>query len=1167
MDFAKLRLTGFKSFVEPAEIEIRPGMTGIVGPNGCGKSNLVEALRWVMGETSARKMRGGGMDDVIFAGSATRPARNLAEVVVTLDNGAKNAPAAFNMAAELQISRRIKRESGSDYRINGAPVRARDVQLLFADMASGARSTSIVSQNRVGALINARPSERRMLLEEAAGIRGLHSRRHEAELRLKAAEKNLERLDDVSNQLTEQLSGLAKQAKQAVRYRNLSVHIRQAEAIVHHLNFTVARDQTIAARKLLDEADRTIADATAVSAKAATRQAEQAASMDPLRKAEAEAAARAQALLVKRDSLQAEAKRIRDMISDFGERLKHADADIQAATGRRDDANRHIAELQTEHARLAEASNGQQEQQAQAAATLNNARQMLEQIDQQLTEATAALAGMEAERKSIRNRQAEQTAQQKRIGDRKAETERNLDALKKALADTGEETARSAEQSAERNLNGITERLEETGHVRQRLEQETEAAQSAAQQAKAALATLQSELTALRRVVAAAEQNSASTDPVLAHVTIDAGYETAFAAALGDDAQAGQNTAETKFWRPSETPRDAALYANTALAGLPVLADHVTGPAVLSPRLKAIAIVEDNIEGDRLAPTLAPGQRLVSRDGAIWRWDGFHQRAGTGAAMAEFLVHKNRLASLSAEEPALSDAQRETAEILTGKRDALYQARASEQSARQDLKQAESNLNRARAEMRRLSQENETRRGKLAAAEALLQNLITDAAEAEEKSRLLSREWAALPDAAAAETRLQSIRSEQVTARQTVEQAREARDRVEREIRFRHRRSGEIEKEVASWQKRSAEATGEVEHLTARRDSSARARQDLVNRPDEITASMEQLEQTIAEAETARKTAADRLADASVSLAEADRGLKTAEADLANARENRARRDTECAHAVAEQDRIAREIQDEMECPPANVLQAADLEPDASLPPLDEISRKLERLKRERANMGPVNLRAEIEVEEVGEKLKTLTEEREDLETAIAKLRQGIASLNREARTRLLDAFEKVDGHFQILFRRVFGGGEARLALEDAEDPLQAGLDIMASPPGKRMQTLSLLSGGEQALTAIALLFAVFLTNPAPICVMDEVDAPLDDANVERLMAMLTTIAGDGDTRFLVVTHNPITMARMDRLYGVTMAERGVSQLVSVDLMMAAEMRETAQDRQTGDVA
>lgn len=1147
--FSKLRLAGFKSFVDPTELMIETGLTGVVGPNGCGKSNLVEALRWVMGETSAKQMRGGEMDDVIFGGTADRPARNIAEVALELDNVERSAPAALNDFDALEISRRIERTKRSTYRINGREVRARDVQLLFADSATGARSAALVSQGRVGQVIAAKPTERRSLLEEAAGITGLHSRRHEAELRLHGAETNLERLDDVLATLEAQLASLKKQARQATRYRNISEHIRKAEATYYWLRWRSATDGLTGARRRLAEAERRVGELSGAAASAAARQAEAAAVLPELRQAEAEAAAELQRLTLAHEGLEVEERRAEADAEACRVRLEQAAADLEREQALASDAEAALARLAAKRDTIEAARQGEADAREQAAAAVAQVTGAVERLDQQLAELTERVATDETRRAELHRTAEDLEARRQRLQARAVE----LAEQRKALAPRPEdEAARSAADTA---LAAARTALEEaraavdTAEARRAEAAEAAAARAAeAQAAETALARLQAEEQALHEIL---EPTDADLwPPMIDAVVVEPGFEAALGAAIGDDLTAPNDEVAPVRWRTLDDLADAPPLP----AGARPLAEVVGGPQALARRLSQIGIVDGNADGDRLQRDLAPGQRLVSRDGGLWRWDGFAVTAGAPTTAAARLQQRNRLAEVRAALPdaeaaaekavaAAAEARAATERTTVAAREAQV-AQQARDSAFADAREAEATL-------RQRDAERESRRAALAET---AQAVETDLAETETRAASAADALSALPETGEARERVGALRAELAEQRALLIERQGALDSLIREAGGRQRRLDDIIGELASWQARFDGAGQQIRALRARAAELAAEGERLAALPAAIGARREGLHAEIEASAARRKAAADRLAEAETRLAEADRTARGAEAALAQGREDRVRAEG----AVEQGEQACRDVAERLDVSPDETAGLAGIDPDAPPPELEAVERRLERLQRERDTMGPVNLRAEQEANELTEQIAGLGTERADLVEAIAKLRQGIAELNREGRQRLLASFAEVDRHFQELFVRLFGGGRAHLALTESDDPLEAGLEIMASPPGKRLQVLSLLSGGEQALTALALLFGVFLTNPAPICVLDEVDAPLDDANVDRFCSLLEEMTTGGGTRFLVITHHRMTMARMHRLFGVTMGERGVSQVVSVDLHAAEELREIA---------
>lgn len=1153
MKFNRLRLSGFKSFVDPTDLIIEPGLTGIVGPNGCGKSNLLEAMRWVMGENSFKNMRGSGMEDVIFAGTTGRPARNHAEVVLYIDNSDRSAPAAYNEFDVIEVSRKIEREQGSTYRINGREVRARDVQLLFADASTGAHSPALVRQGQIAQLISSKPINRRRILEEAAGITGLYTRRHEAELRLKAAETNLTRLDDVVAQVESQLASLKRQARQAVRYRNLSGQIRETEAILLHLRWTHAVTSLKQSEEKLAETDRRVTELTREAAAATTIEAEAADRLPPLREKEAEAAARLHRLTVERENLDAEEARAKEQAARLTARLDQIGQDLGRERHLIEDTQDAMSRLDSEAQELRAAEEGQSQAQEKAQARVEETRVTLETAEGELDRINQEIAALHAERTSL-VRHVEQGRQrieklERQLGEIERERETLSDAEEKkaqiALQSAELDTAAAQVSEAERHALDAEE-------ARRNAQDAEKAAREPMQTAERAAGDLAAEAKTLADLLAISESDL--WPPVIDAITVEHGYETALGAALGDDLSVPEDQAAPIHWgtlAPFET-------APALPEGATPLTYFVKAPASLARRLSQIGIVVSDEDGERLQALLAPGQRLVTQGGALWRWDGYTAAADAPTASARRLEQRNRLADIEKE---LADARAKAAEAraaFDAAHVAAEDAMQQEQSRRAALREAQGNHNRIREALASAERAASAQLSRLAALTEAHERLSGDKVEA---ARTLEEAEVALqnlkpdeePRAKAAE-----LRDRVAALRLELSEARAEHEGLRREAEQRTRRLSAIAQERDAWQLRATNAERQIATLEERKTEAEAELKTLEGVPAEIEEKRRALLTFIAEAETGRGEAADALAEAEKHLAEAVKHAKDVQQLLGETREERARVDGLVEGARERRAEAEERIREVLECEPEAAIAQANLEEGAELPDLDQIDAKLERLKRERESFGGVNLRAEEEARELTEQLETMTSEREDLVSAIAKLRQGIGSLNREGRERMLEAFEKVNANFSRLFTHLFGGGEAHLKLTESDDPLEAGLEIMARPPGKRLQVMSLLSGGEQALTAMSLIFAVFLTNPSPICVLDEVDAPLDDANVERFCDLMDEMTRTTETRFLIITHHALTMARMNRLFGVTMQERGVSTLVSVDLDVAETLREAS---------
>jgi len=1149
MKLTRLRLIGFKSFVEPTDFEIEPGLTGVVGPNGCGKSNLVEAVRWVMGEASYKAMRASEMDDVIFSGNTERPARNHAEVAVMIDNSDRTAPAAFNDADALEVSRRIMREQGSIFRVNGREVRARDVTVLFADASTGSRSPALVHQGRIGEIIQARPDQRRRVLEEAAGISGLHARRHEAELRLNAAEHNLARVEDVIGQLAAQVASLKTQARQAVRYRNISGQVRRTEALLFHLRWIGAQAELGDAERTKDEAIRIVAARTGEHAQASTRQADAASGLPALREAEAKAAAALQRLLTAREALEREEARAKERIGELDRRLEQFAADLARELTLAADAQAALDRLAAE------------EQALRADAHANAAR--LTGVNDRVAAADAALAASEKSFAELTGALADLTARRNQLQAALRDHEQRAARLEAEFANI--EAGLAATGSGQPDLSALSEELATAQAA-------LAEAESAARAAEVAHTRAREEIDAARAPLAAAErrvqrleteaktigklllvENKNLWPPVMDALTVAKGYEKALGAALGDDLDAPVDQSAPMRWAGvALDPSDPALPS-----GAEPLARFVTAPPELARRLAQIGVVERG-DGPRLEALLKPGQRLVSPEGDFWRWDGFATAAHAPTGAARRLAERGRLQAIESElETARHEVETKQRVVAVAEAD-LAAAAAAEVEARARWREAQHMTDAAREAHAAAEREINRNAARISALKEARQRTRAARDEAMAARHDTEQALAALPAAADLETKLATINDVIDRDRDALAEVRVEAQAIAREAELADRRLQAIAAESVAWEERKESAAAQIATIGQRTEEARSERAELSHAPEKFAARRQALIGEIETATAARRAAADRLAEAENELAAADRAARVALETVGEARTEAARAEERRDGAKRRLADIEHEIRDLLDVDPAATAELAEIKAGAELPTIGEVEGRLERIRRERERLGSVNLLAEQELREVEAQHGKLSADRDDLVEAIRRLRQGIHSLNSEARERLLASFVTVNANFQKLFVELFGGGSAELQLIESEDPLEAGLEIMAKPPGKKPVTLSLLSGGEQALTALALIFAVFLTNPAPICVLDEVDAPLDDYNVERFCDLLDEMTRSTDTRFVIITHNPITMARMNRLYGVTMAERGVSQLVSVDLEGAVKLREAS---------
>ena len=878
MKFKKLEIVGFKSFADKSHLLIENGLTGIVGPNGCGKSNIVEALRWCMGETSAKSLRGSGMEDVIFSGTSNRPSKNIAEVNILLENNENISQ--FRDTPEIEVRRRIEKDKGSSYYINGKEVRARDVQILFADLSTGAHSPSMVSQGKVGSLITAKPTDRRAILEEAAGIGGLHARRHEAELRLTAAENNLKKADDIMKQIELQLKNLLKQAEEASRYKTISNDIKKNEALLNFLKIQEINKELKESQEGLNEIDDDISAVTIEKNYSTELLENENKRIKPLRNDFAEITSKLQRLNLEYEDLFKQEQRTREEAEKLRVDLKNTNDDLQSENININNANSNIKRLIEEKTGILEFEKTYNEIEDKT----NND---FKKISDQLNNEQKALEVLSE--KIFAN-----------IGN--LETKEAINNYLKYFQDFNESQSKILNETINNFENIKPDSIKEN----------------------------------LRNLLIALDGNSKKIENLYNLIKKDNEQELSF-----NKEEARKEFTEKTFLLKSLQEKYAIFLS------------------------KYETIKNDSIKRK---------ERIKSVDTEIDNWRNLEQNSKTKS--------ENLMLRLKILEKEIAKIQIKPSEI--GEQKGFYQ---------ENIKNTE-----------------------------------------------------------------------------------EARSKIDTEIEIAENKITEINKVLTSINEKVLEGRE-------------------------------------------KKVRFETLID--------NHKLKISEL------ENKVKEDFKCSidDLLNEEDKLS--------------IEKTNIE---------EIETSLKKLKDERDNMGAVNLRADDETKNLENQISKMMDDRKDLMAGILKLKSSINELNQKGREKLIDAYDKVGRKFNDVYTKLFGGGNARLELIESDDPLEAGLELLVSPPGKKLQSITLLSGGEQALTAMALIFAVFLINPAPICILDEVDAPLDDANVTRFCSLIEELTKITETKFIVITHHALTMSRMNRLYGVTMAERGVSQLVAVDLEKAEEM-------------
>lgn len=1153
MHFTRLHLHGFKSFVEPTDLNIQAGLTGIVGPNGCGKSNLVEALRWVMGESSPKRLRGAEMDDVIFAGTATRPSRNLAEVSLNLDNANRTALSEFNNADDIAVVRKIERGGGSDYRINGRPVRQRDVQLLFADQATGAHSTSVVGQGQIDALIRAKPQDRRQILEEASGTAGLQARRHEAELKLHAAEQNLTRVDDVLRTMDTQLRSLKQQVRQASRYRNLAEHIRRTEAALLHLRWIEAEDNAQKTREALESAQKQVTEFLSIVTQGNTTRTEMAAELPALRNAETTAAAVVQKLTLEREQIEAESRRIDGEIHAEEQRLAQAQNDLGRERAHTKDSDDAVMRLGAEQQQLGARTQEIEENLPGIATSLVTMTQEVEALDVALTSLMETVATAEARQQSLQQEIENLTQRQATLGERRAQLDKTRAELAAEIAAQPDlSLVKAMVDSCETELDKRQNQMQDAEKACREAELAQNTSRDIVQQAQEKYTKLKAEADTIAAML---QHHDDDVEQVIDVVTVTPGLENALAVALGEALTAALDTEAALHWR--EMPPLASTQALPK--GAEVLREYIQAPPALSRSLSQIGLVENREAGEAIASDLLPGQILVSRDGWAWRWDGFTVTPQAKTATAVRLQQRNRLAALQ-EEIAEAETNVQKADALLQEATAnLQRCQAFDQQSRAALQAAFAALNDARNLNAQQEREALAANTKLSSLDESLKQVTADLNQISTRATEIESERQTIPNIETLRLEINTKRIDLAEKRNLQAQQQSEQDRLTREQKACADRQQAIAQELAAWQERKASAEAQTTALTDRIATTEAHLAQLRSKPADLAVKREALLTELSTAEGIRREAADILISAEQKLSVAEHQLKQDEASLASAREERVRAEAAVQLAGEHFTTLRERMTEKLDCTPDELKEIASFGADESWPSVFELEQALGRYVRERENMGPVNLRADVEAETVQTEIDRLQQDKSDLQAAIAKLRQGISQLNHEARERLQTAFASVNERFETLFKRMFNGGKAHLELINDEDPMNAGLEIFAAPPGKKQQVLTLLSGGERTLTALALLFAVFQTNPSPICILDEAEAALDESNIDRFCTLVSDISKETETRFLIVTHQRLTMAHMDRLYGVTMSEKGVSQLVSVDLAGAVALRDGKQ--------
>ena len=1143
MKFKSIRISGFKSFLEPTEIDLNEGLTGIVGPNGCGKSNIVEAMKWVMGENSARQMRGEGMDDVIFSGSNERPARNFAEVTIKLDNTEKKAPASFNQFDEIEISRKIEREKGSTYRVNSKQVRARDVQLIFADTATGARSSGIVSQGRISQIIESSLEERRIILEEAANIKGLHNRRHEAELKLNGATDNLSRLLDIENTYNEQLIELEKQGRKAARYRSVGDRLRKAEASLFLSLLNTAEKEFDELETKFEKSKNNVEEAQINLSKNTKSKLEIFNKLPELRKIETEKAAILQSLNISKIRLEEEEATSKFTLNNVLNQITQIETDIKREIEIKDDANKTIANLLLEKDKLQLDTKDFTTKKNDASKRVNELKIKSEDADAKLSSINSEIFSIKSDKSDLENRINNLKEKIKNSEDQKSQF--NIAEDKKLIDEHDKKRINIEKLIKEENnkLELIKKQLENKENLNINLKEK---------KAKIDydLNVMRADLHSLSSLLGYDEFKNNTLEATIDDI---GNLQDAIGSVLGETILApvksdSSDEQNTSYWKDGITPK----FQEKLPEGATPLISKIKKNSILDIALIGIGIVENEKTALKLQKELSFGQALTTLKGGLWRWDGYVQPLGVQNSYSERLQQITKLRNLQDELPTKEKEEVTIVNEINKNELELKKLFETTRKIESKISLLNNELNDTKLSISSLD-------SKINSSTILLkehQNILDTSQKELVDLEKLSEKSVNLPTLLADELKIRNAADQ---CRNELTDAMAAEQQIRNQESYQQRNLMQINNQKNDWENRKDEAETRIKSLKVRLDNLKEDKSRLEKLPDNFVEKANELNLKIETAEQNRNFAADKLVQTETLLNEAEKLEKSSEQNLASFREDMIKVEASLNLAKTKIENIEDRVHEKLRIKSNQLKEIVNLSDNEELnTSIETLEKTVQRLLNERDSLGAVNLRAEEEMNEMRQKIELMSKERVDLELAIEKLKSGIFELNKEGRQRLKDSFELVNKNFKNLFKKLFGGGDAELKLVGDDDPLKAGLEILASPPGKKMQLLSLLSGGEQALTAISLIFSVFLCNPAPICILDEVDAALDDSNVGRFCNLLDKIVDETETYFLVVTHHRLTMAKMNRLFGVTMEQKGISRLVSVDLEQANKIKDIA---------
>ena len=1149
LNITKLRLNGFKSFVDPTEFEILPGLTGVVGPNGCGKSNLLDALRWVMGENRPTSMRGDGMDDVIFGGTSLRPARSYAEVNLQIENFDSDILPINTSESTIEIVRRINFESGSTYRVEGKEILAREVRLLFADYSSGSNSPSLVRQGQISNLINENPKSRKRILEEAAGISGLYHRRHESELKLNASENNLERINDILSKLEEQLKALKKQAKQAEDYRLLGEKIRKQESLLLFVRWENKNSEFNNSKHELDNILKKRTDHEKILRNLIEVKEQKENLLPKIREQQAADQIATNQLQSKKTNIDEKHKNALSRVNELNQRISELENDYIRE-------NELILDAESVLKKSANEKNSILNNQSDLTNKIKSTKEDLDlsiidfnKIEKEYEVEANNFAASLAKKNNLETNFEVNNKSLKQVEEKitKVKDDKSKVNLRKEEIDNELINIRNELELSEKAIDKKSSMLDKTEDEVQTLRADLLNSEEKLSEERSKLLAIKSEIKTLEEFLS---EQEIFEDAIINQIEISKDFEIVFSVILNDDLNYPPQSSDRKSgWHYSENEKQSYSFPE----GVKVLADLVKHPLELNKRLKNVGIVNSK-DGYLLHSKLKNGQSLVSMDGDFWRWDGFSTTsADVNTSNTQKVKNLNRLQNLKVLQKEIEKKVFIQSDHKTNQELVIKQKIEERDNLKKEYISKEKRLNELKTNLSKLEAEFEINSAQIESLDNNYLNLNEDynklIKNIEEIKNLDNQEIDYQEEEKNINLKkktLEDFRNKNLDRRLVLED-------LTSQFNFYKNRLVQLDKELEDWSIRKKRSVDRQDNILSRKNELELFLETAQLEPEKIENDILNLNKKITEAEKKCSISTDALVNAEKKLRDALFKEKEAFKIAEDLKEKYVRAEVSIETTKDNLNELASLLEAETGHSPKD-FQDKYIDQLTNKLSIDIIEKNLDQLTRKRNFIGPVNLRAEEDEKEINAEYSELLNQKEDLEVAVKKLRNAISNLNKEGREKLLKAFDEVNKNFKTLFNNLFGGGQSNLLLVESDDPLEAGLEIMCQPPGKKLSNLALLSGGEQTLAAISLIFAVFMVKPSPICVLDEVDAPLDDANIVRFCNLLDNMNSRTDTRFIIITHNPITMSKMNRLYGVTMAEKGVSQLVSVDLDKAEKL-------------